>query len=1386
MNKTVNGSAGGIPDLLGNGGTAFRPRGYQLEMLEASRQQNIIVAMDTGSGKTHIAVLRIIDELEGRDPGKLVWFLAPTVALCLQQHGVIKSMIPSAKTRVLTGLDNVDRWTEQTIWDNVLKDIRVVVSTHAVLADALTHGFVCVSQLALIIFDEAHHCMRGHPANKIMQNHYHPARSKFGPDAVPKILGLTASPIVRSSSRELQTIEANLNAVCKTPRIHRSELLEHVHRPQLQTISYLPHRTGEGLEGSRLLLPLRRCVESFDPQNDPYTELLRQKPETRERAEKALKSGKTFCSEQLTKFLQTSYHIYEELGGWATDYFIRATVEQLRRTRDNDTSLSAVDYAEKSLLLGLLLSLPVFEVPSDDIHLSPKLEALFAFLEKMDHPKFSGLLFAKRRSTVTILVCVLSVHPATRDRFRSASYVGWSNSSRKEHLGDLLTRDTQRDTLSEFRAGQKNLIVATDVLEEGLDVSTCSVVVCYDKPPNLKSFVQRRGRARHQRSTYAIMKSMEDASLDLQNWQELEQAMVRAYQNDERRRREAWELESIDEEVASSLFVPSTSARMSADDAIQHLLHFCAVLPIDDYADNRPMFSFEEDMSGRIRGTVTLPSSVHPAVRRAQGKQWWRTERAARKEVSFLAYKALYVYGLVNDNLLPLTRKSGELQFIEDIHLPGVLECSEQYDPYVELAHAWEAPQLHQTTITVSNQDNGDVVEDLSMAIVLPEWTAMPDPILLYWEPGSHFIAKFAGPEPIEATSKTVTRMRHATSIYLQSLSPRVRCPSQDFVALFVPSIPQEKLEEWLCQYEGDERALDLYSRDVIPNGVIRNSENRREACHYRRWICGDDKHIYVECQSIRRRRNLLQDGAFGTALPKIHVVPALDCTVGRLPASKALSGLLIPALLDRLEATLVATRLNDTILRNVGIHDLGHILTAITAPIAQAATNYQRYEFFGDSILKFTVSYQLFFTQPRWHEGYLSESRDKLVNNKRLARAALDAGLDKFILTKRFTPRKWDAPLVSQKSIVGPSKLKRHLSVKVLADVVEALIGAAYLDGGMHKAQACLQCFLPEINTFTSDMAEVAIVAHVETNSLNDTNLRAVSRIVDQHRLFCLIGYAFKNAALLTEALTHPSCDHDAATQSYQRLEYLGDAVLDIIVMSMLASHSHQLSQGMMTLIKHAVVNANLLAFLCMDFGVRDPTPDVDICQTPGGEVNFISQLNEIHLWHFLRFNGPAIKIAREACSERYKTLRDQIKGALEHGSKYPWELLACLRADKFLSDIVESTVGAIFIDSCGNLDQCQAFVELIGLLAFLRRIISETVDVEHPRSSAQSLVKRSGTLVFKTERIQTSGATATYRSWAMINKEGIALVEGCGSAEEAEVKVSQHVIEKVKKKAP
>lgn len=470
----------------------------------------------------------------------------------------------------------------------------------------------------------------------------------------------------------------------------------------------------------------------------------------------------------------------------------------------------------------------------------------------------------------------------------------------------------------------------------------------------------------------------------------------------------------------------------------------------------------------------------------------------------------------------------------------------------------------------------------------------------------------------------------------------------------------------------------------------------------------------------------------------------------------------MISSILDRLEASLVAHRLNDTILRGVGIENIYHVITAISTPIAQASVNYQRYEFFGDSVLKFTVSCQLFFRNTKWHEGYLSESRDKLIQNSRLARAALDTGIDTFILTNRFTPRKWSAPLIRNKQY--PRTAKRRLSTKVLADVVESLIGAAYVDGGIRKAQACLHRFLPEIDLFTGDISPEIVPSG-----------KGVSNLINQHRLGGLIGYTFKDAALLTEALTHASCEYDMMTQSYQRLEFLGDAVLDMVVMAIIAAHPAEMDQGAMTLLKHSVVNANLLAFFCMEFCAPDISMDL------GRRGDFTHHYDQIHLWRFLHSHGPNVVAARDSCIKRHKFLRGEIHNALEHAKEYPWELFARLRADKFFSDIIESVLGAIFVDCGGNLDVCREFVDRIGLVRYVQRAIADGVNVVHPRNMAQNIVKGSGTLVFKRKRVESKQG-ATYRCSAVVNNTEIAQVEGCASAEEAEVKVAHVAIEYLK----
>jgi ERCC4-related helicase len=52
-------------------GERVKLRSYQQEMLDESMKRNVIVAMDTGSGKTHVAIARIQAELERSPPGKV-------------------------------------------------------------------------------------------------------------------------------------------------------------------------------------------------------------------------------------------------------------------------------------------------------------------------------------------------------------------------------------------------------------------------------------------------------------------------------------------------------------------------------------------------------------------------------------------------------------------------------------------------------------------------------------------------------------------------------------------------------------------------------------------------------------------------------------------------------------------------------------------------------------------------------------------------------------------------------------------------------------------------------------------------------------------------------------------------------------------------------------------------------------------------------------------------------------------------------------------------------------------------------------------------------------------------------------------------------------------
>lgn len=162
------------------------------------------------------------------------------------------------------------------------------------------------------------------------------------------------------------------------------------------------------------------------------------------------------------------------------------------------------------------------------------------------------------------------------------------------------------------------------------------------------------------------------------------------------------------------------------------------------------------------------------------------------------------------------------------------------------------------------------------------------------------------------------------------------------------------------------------------------------------------------------------------------------------------------------------------------------------------------------------------------------------------------------------------------------------------------------------------------------------------------------------------------------------------------------------------------------MHLLRTALVNGDILGFLIMEWGSKLTTNDVALDDTSGSEdenggrkrspglepVEIVTPL-----WSYMRYQSIELTAEREATRRRHAELRESILEAMHSGTHYPWALLARLHAPKFFSDLYESLLGAIWVDS-RSFDACKSFVERSGLLSYLKRLRgSPPVHVLHPK---------------------------------------------------------------------
>lgn len=85
------------------------------------------------------------------------------------------------------------------------------------------------------------------------------------------------------------------------------------------------------------------------------------------------------------------------------------------------------------------------------------------------------------------------------------------------------------------------------------------------------------------------------------------------------------------------------------------------------------------------------------------------------------------------------------------------------------------------------------------------------------------------------------------------------------------------------------------------------------------------------------------------------------------------------------------------------------------------------------------------------------------------------------------------------------------------------------------------------------------------------------------------------------------------------------------------------------------------------------------------------------------MQHDSTEIPLVQQSCLKRYSQLCEPIQCHLMLGDIYPWAPLAQLGAEKFYSDIVESILGALFVDLQGSIEECKKFLAHINMMNYL-----------------------------------------------------------------------------------
>ncbi len=447
---------------------------FQLVIARRALEEDVLVVLPTGLGKTVIAALVAAERLRARR-GKVL-FLAPTRPLVEQHYRSFGQWFRRLSRAKFTG--SVTSPRREGAWTSA----EAIFATPQLVANDLREGLYSLRDVGLLIVDEAHRAVGNYAYTEVAAV-YRTQRSERG-----CLLALTASP-GGSGAR----IEEVLGALS----IHRVEARSH---EDPDVVSYVK---GIDTEHVRVplapeLLPVQKALKLVGHEAMVRLQrmgFLRQKPLTVTGVKDLLAArgailarpgpmGRKFGALYQLMLAIHAHHALElvETQGPQPflDYLGRLAAKPKPGRADrtflaDPRVVQAREGAEALVLKGGEGS-------------QPKLDELLRVVGETltSNPRARVLVFAQYRDTVRLLETALrrAGHEAHR-------FVGQASRSARDRG---MNQREQGQLVEAFRQGRFPVLVASSVAEEGLDIPDVDLVVFYEALPSEIRTIQRKGR----------------------------------------------------------------------------------------------------------------------------------------------------------------------------------------------------------------------------------------------------------------------------------------------------------------------------------------------------------------------------------------------------------------------------------------------------------------------------------------------------------------------------------------------------------------------------------------------------------------------------------------------------------------------------------------------------------------------------------------------------------------------------------------------------------------------------------------------------------------------------------------------------------------------------